>query len=249
MSKLVLDQQIPNEYKRADIAEVIRAICQQVNSHSEGRLAGRYQAQVSSPASVAAAVGDIVWNSTPSSGGPLGWVCVTSGNPATFYPFGGMPVLGAEVATTSGTSVDITGIPPWVTQIQFMLDGVSTNGTSALRFQIGDSGGIETASYTNTFTVLQNAAAVFVGTSTAGFDPTTGTSAGDTISGTLTLTLEDATNNTWEAVGNFQRGAGTVQFLSLSGVKATSAPLDRVRLTTAGGTDAFDAGAMSIRMS
>jgi len=33
-------------------------------------------------------VGDIVWNSNPSPSHPVGWVCVRSGNPGTWRPFG-----------------------------------------------------------------------------------------------------------------------------------------------------------------
>jgi hypothetical protein len=123
MSKLTVDGAVPPAYDGAVFTRIIRAICQQVNLDSEGKLSARYQAQSSSP-SVAAAIGDIAWNSTPSSGGPVGWVCVASGNPGTFYPFGGMAVLGTKVATTSGTSIDFTGIPSWVTRIEINFVGV-----------------------------------------------------------------------------------------------------------------------------
>lgn len=33
-------------------------------------------------------VGDIVWNSVPKVGKPIGWVCTRSGNPGTWNPFG-----------------------------------------------------------------------------------------------------------------------------------------------------------------
>src|SRR5678815_603330 len=78
MSKLNLDAAVPRFYDSAVFTGIIRAICQQVNLESEGRLAARYQAQASVPSSVAAAVGDIVWDSnvTVTSGtARLGWVC------------------------------------------------------------------------------------------------------------------------------------------------------------------------------
>jgi hypothetical protein len=34
--------------------------------------------------------GDIVWNSAPTAGGTLGWVCTTAGNPGTWKTFGGI---------------------------------------------------------------------------------------------------------------------------------------------------------------
>lgn len=245
MSKLVLDGAIPSSYDEAAFSRIIRAICQQVNLESEGKLAGRYQAQVSSPSSVAAAVGDIVWNSTPSSGSPLGWVCVASGNPGTFYQFGGMPVLGTEVASTSGTSIDFTGIPAWVTRIEINFFGVSLNGSSDFLIQIGDSGGIETSGYLGASSTLSTV--VSSTNYTAGFGIISA-SAANVLHGTVALTLEDAANFTWTEMGlvGASNGAGT---LVTAGSKSTSAALDRVRITTVNGTDAFDAGAINIRMS
>ena len=86
MSKLVLDLKVPADYKKSDLAEIIRAICGQVNLLSEGRISARYQAQVSVPSSVGANVGDIVWDSNTtvrasvapgvaSSYVRLGWIC------------------------------------------------------------------------------------------------------------------------------------------------------------------------------
>ena len=86
MSKLVLDLKVPADYKKPDLQEIIRAICTQVPILSEGRISARYQAQVSVPTSVAANVGDIVWDSNTtvrpsvapgvaSSYVRLGWVC------------------------------------------------------------------------------------------------------------------------------------------------------------------------------
>lgn len=86
MSKLILDLKVPNEYKRSDFVEIIRALQTQTNLHGEGRMAARYQAQATMPSSVAAAVGDIVWDSNATVRGSvapglaasyvrLGWIC------------------------------------------------------------------------------------------------------------------------------------------------------------------------------
>lgn len=66
MSKLVLEAMVPRHYDPQNFSEIIRSICNQTNSLSEGALSGRYQAQVSMPSSVAAAVGDVCWNSNPT---------------------------------------------------------------------------------------------------------------------------------------------------------------------------------------
>ena len=87
MSKLVLNQLVPLKYDKSDFIPIVAAICNQVNSLAEGRLAARHQAQASVPVSVSAAVGDIVWDSNCTVRGSvapgvaasyvrLGWVCV-----------------------------------------------------------------------------------------------------------------------------------------------------------------------------
>ena len=59
-------------------------------------------------------------------------------------------VMGTLQATTSGTSIDFTGIPSGVRRINLMLNVVSTNGTDSFFVQIGDAGGIENSGYNNT---------------------------------------------------------------------------------------------------
>ncbi len=51
-------------------------------------------------------------------------------------------VLSTAVASTSGTSIDFTGLPAWVKKITVMFNGVSTNGTSPVCALIGTSSGI-----------------------------------------------------------------------------------------------------------
>jgi hypothetical protein len=91
LSKLVLENRVPEKYNRAAWVDIIRAICQQENSHAEGRLTARYQAQASVPSSVAAAVGDVIWDSNTTVRGSVapgvaasyirvGWIC-TAGSP------------------------------------------------------------------------------------------------------------------------------------------------------------------------
>lgn len=89
MSKLVLDLLVPNTYDKAQLGDVVRAICNQVNLLSEGRISARYQAQASVPSSVAAQVSDIIWDSNTTVRGSvapgvaasyirLGWVCTVA---------------------------------------------------------------------------------------------------------------------------------------------------------------------------
>lgn len=139
------------------------------------------------------------------------------------------------VATTSGTSIDFTSIPSWVKRIIVSLDSVSTSGTANLLVQIGDSGGIETTSYVSASTSSGTDT-----TSTAGYVIRSAVATNST-SGLMTLV--NITGNTW--VASFA-GATASTAVTGGGTKATSATLDRVRLTTSNGTDTFDAGSVNI---
>jgi hypothetical protein len=147
-----------------------------------------------------------------------------------------------EVATTSGTSIDFTGIPATAKRITVMFDEVSTNGTSDIIIQIGDSGGIETSGYISTAARL-NAAGTVMASSTAGFIAENDVAAVQLASGSMVLTLQDA-SNTWTMTCTVK--VTTTQMNVSSGTKQLSATLDRIRLTTAGGANTFDAGSVNI---
>ena len=149
-------------------------------------------------------------------------------------------VQGTAVATTSGTSVDFTGIPSWVKRITVMLDGVSTNGTSPVQIQLGDSGGVETTAYTSSATSISGANTCAVALYTSGF-VVLGATAGAARTGILSIANINA--NAWVASGTFDESAAAG---STQGSKNLSATLDRVRLTTINGTDTFDAGTVNI---
>jgi hypothetical protein len=155
----------------------------------------------------------------------------------------GALVSGTAVAATSGTSIDFTGIPSWVKRITVMFNGVSTNGTSNILFQLGDSGGIENTGYLGSGSVI-GASSASSANFTAGFG-LTGANATYDYSGSLSICLQDATSNTWVANGFFGSSTVTANWFT-SGKKPLSATLDRVRITTVNGTDTFDAGSINI---
>lgn len=147
--------------------------------------------------------------------------------------------LGTSVVTTSGTSIDFTGIPSDTKRVTINLVGVSTNGTDAYLIQLGDAGGVEISGYggagSRNSTVTQF---------TAGF----GIPDNETVSlvhGTIVLTLENANAFTWVAYGVLSQSGSPVVY-NTSGSKSLSAELDRIRLTTSGGSNTFDAGSMNI---
>jgi len=158
----------------------------------------------------------------------------------TLYPI----VSGTTVASTSGTSIDFTSIPSWVKRITVMFNGVSTNGTSNPQIQIG-SGSVSTTGYTGVSAYAGGSNLSGGSAYTTGFGIPSGATA-SLIYGHFVLTL--LSSNTWVASG--------VTSINVSGVyyamfptgtsPALSGALDRVRITTVNGTDAFDAGSINI---
>jgi hypothetical protein len=148
-------------------------------------------------------------------------------------------ISGTAVASTSGTSIDFTGIPSWVKRITVMFQDISTNGSSNLLIQLGDSGGIEATGYLG----AGNNSAVGTTNFTTGFGSSLVNTAGSILQGVITV--QKINGNSWIASASLSRSdaaaVGTV-----AGSKTLSDVLDRVRITTVNGTDIFDAGTINI---
>ena len=148
------------------------------------------------------------------------------------------------VASTSGTSIDFTSIPSWVRRITVMFNGVSTSGTSFVIVQIGSSS-FSTSGYVSTSSWTNDVGSVALTAQSAGFG-IYGNTAAYTRNGIMTLTL--ISGNTWvcsHSIGGSY--SGTFYSANGGGVSpALAGVLDRVRITTAGGTDTFDAGSINI---
>jgi hypothetical protein len=156
--------------------------------------------------------------------------------------------LATEQATTSSTSKDFTGIPAGTKRITVMLDGVSTNGTSDLMVQLGDSGGFEATGYIGSGTSIGTAANTTgaVTAFTTGFNITIFRNAADLVKGQLIINLQDA-SNTWVGTAIATGSAAGLHAMNLTAaMKQLSAELTQVRFTTVNGTDTFDAGSVNI---
>ena len=148
---------------------------------------------------------------------------------------------GTAVASTSGTSINFTGIPSWVKRVTIMLAGVSTSGSSNYVFQLGTSSGVTTTGYINygmNFGSTSGSGAGY----TNGFNSKSPV-AGDVTSGSIIIT--NLTSNTWTAFGMTAAGATATGYLTAGSI-ALGGTLDRVRITTANGTDTFDAGSINL---
>jgi hypothetical protein len=162
-----------------------------------------------------------------------------------FQLIGAAHLVGSTTtASTSGTYVEFLNVPSHVMRVSFNLSGVSTSGTSSPIVQIGDSGGVEATGYNCVATLLPNGGATSNSSFTAGFGISS-TLASNVLYGRIVLERLDAASNLWTAQGSVSVPSGPSTAL-LTGSKALSATLDRVRLTTLNGTDTFDAGSVSI---
>ncbi len=150
--------------------------------------------------------------------------------------------------TVASTAISVVGfefynIPSWAKRITIGLQGLSTTGAAFVLAQIGTSSGAVTAGYSS-----------YAGISAANTNITNGFTLdsggmGATWfrTGHMVLTLVNPATNLWMMSGaagvlggSTGYGACGGGFLSLSGT------LDRVRVLTANGTDAFDAGSLTL---
>lgn len=145
--------------------------------------------------------------------------------------------------STSGTSIDFTGIPSWAKKITVMFNGVITNGTSHNLVQVGSTTFL-TSGYLHYHSIVAGGLSPSTGATTTGFGIWHGAAAETTY---LLFTLENITGNTW--VASFSGGSnnGTTYYTLVGGGSISLAgTLDRIRVTTVNGTDTFDAGSINI---
>jgi len=148
------------------------------------------------------------------------------------------------IASTSGTSIDFTGIPSWVKRITVMFQGVSTNGSSTIQIQLGTG----STTYT-TSGYLGNSQGINDGSSSAGENNGTGFRLVANISSTTVvhgqIVISNISANNWTEFGNL--GQSDLPRINWSGGSvALAAALTAIRVTTVNGTDTFDAGLINI---
>jgi len=152
-----------------------------------------------------------------------------------------MNTLATAVASTSGTSIDFTGLPSWIKRITVMFKNVSTNGSSNKQIQLG-AGSVTTTGYQSSSSLIFGSNSCTVASVTTGFLLRSDVAA-DELSGHYVFTsfggnswvgssivADQSSTRVWQGAGRIDLG-GT---------------LDRVRITTVNGTDTFDAGSVNI---
>jgi len=154
---------------------------------------------------------------------------------------GGGITRGTAVATTSGTTADFTSLPATIKRLSFILNGVSTNGTSDLVLRIGDSGGLEATGYSGGSGDI-NGTAASMNSETTGVLVRTSPAAARTYSGIITFA--NVSGNIWVASGTVVSDSGSANMIAST--KTLTGTLDRITITTSGGANTFDAGSVNI---
>jgi hypothetical protein len=143
--------------------------------------------------------------------------------------------------STSGTTVDFTGIPSWVKRITVMFNGVSSNGTSNYLVQLGTSSGFVSTGYEASSAYILSNTQYLNTQYTTGFGIAQST-ASNIISGFLQFC--NVSGNIWVMSGNLTTTQNAT-FMN-AGRISLAAVLTQLRLTTVNGTDTFDAGSVNI---
>jgi len=153
---------------------------------------------------------------------------------------------GTAVASTSGTSIDFTGIPSWVKRITVMYKGVSTNGTNPIIIQLG-TGGTPTYTVTGYLGTCSSTGGSAVSSSnmSTGYTVKNTQAASSIFHGNTTINLLDLATNTWSANGTVGQSNDTTSY-SCGGSIALAAALTAIRITSVGNTNTFSAGLINI---
>jgi hypothetical protein len=179
----------------------------------------------------------------PATDGSASQVLQTNGSGVLSFatPSSGY-TLGTPVVTTSGTIISFTGIPAGVKQVVVNFKNVSSNSTGNLSIQLGTSAGIRTTGYNSSALNINNTPTVSTDTSSTLFVITGSKPAAEFLWGSVTLTLENSTNNTWVSSGvlttDFVRANMSAGYVDLPGV------LTQLRIQSLG--DTFDSGEINI---
>ena len=151
-----------------------------------------------------------------------------------------------EIATTSGSSIDITNIPTSVRQIILMASQVSLSGTNDLLVQLGTSSTPETSGYTGGAVALVNAGLV-ADNNSSGFIIDNDGAAAHVQSGHCILTKMASDNNKWIQSGTTADATPSSDMVVSVGEKTLAAALDMIRLLPSA-SDTFDGGSINLQL-
>jgi hypothetical protein len=183
------------------------------------------------------AVGQLITGTGVTAGTTIVALGTGTGGAGT-YIVSASQTVGSTAMTVVG--LDFYNIPSWVKRVNVLFNETSLSGTASLLVQIG-SGSVATTGYISTGNFTNQANSTLGVSSTAGFPVYMG---GTTyvFSGALVIYL--VSGNTY--VANHSGKTLTTGANFGGGSVTLGGTLDRVRITTANGTDTFDAGTVNI---
>ena len=151
--------------------------------------------------------------------------------------------LATTQATTSGTSIDFTGIPSTARLIIINFFNYSKSGGNGTIIQLGTSSGIVTTGYTSTSIRYNTSNGTGGRNNTDGF-VIADENAGFNVSGQALITSVDPTNYKW--LFSFTGKIDTSNQVTSGGDITLSADLTQLRIKPTG-SDTFDAGSINIQ--
>lgn len=99
---------IPSIFSTASLATVANVRPWHLPNAGEGWFSG-----TAAPTTETWRQGDTVWNREPAAGEPAGWICISSGTPGTWAPFGTV-VASTSVSLTADDQVVTVGFNRWI---------------------------------------------------------------------------------------------------------------------------------------
>jgi hypothetical protein len=177
------------------------------------------------------------------SAGTSGQVLTSGGAGAPTWsaaPSSGL-TLGTPVASTSGSSIDFTGLPSGVKQITVTFSRVTIDSTATMVIRLGGSGSFATSGYSTGALKWISTAGTYT-SATDGF-LISSISSTTILSGTYIFTLENSSTNKWSGQGIFTTGDSGTTILMCAGDYSIDSTLTKIRVTT-GAT--FDGGEINI---
>jgi hypothetical protein len=182
----------------------------------------------------------------PTGNGSADQALVTNGSGTLSFADRGRMVLATAQNSTSGTSIDFTGIPSWVKRVTVMLDRVSTNGTSVVQLQLGTGSFTPTTSGYNGLSFIS-----LTGTGSLVTNITTGMAimadGSASYSRVGPIVINNITGNSW-SMSWCGGDSASARVGTAAATVSLSAALTGIRITTVNGTDTFDAGSINILM-
>lgn len=148
-----------------------------------------------------------------------------------------------SVSVNSGTSVSLVSSLSGVDEIEIHCQGISLDGTAAPLIQIGDAGGLEISGYTG-YGVSIGGAAIQEDANSTGFLCASDAVYTAATVGDFDIVLKHMGSNVWSfTLTGYASGADDA--LTGTGLKTLTGALDRVSITTEGGTASFDASGIA----